>query len=199
MRWCRRLISVRMSTRSLASRLDSGSSNRKTCGLRTSARPMATRWRWPPESWLGLRSSRWPICSVSATSATALSRSGFGTPRISMPKAMFCATVMFGIERVGLEHHGDVALRRMQVVDRAAVDADLARGDRLQPGDGVEQRGLAAARRADQHEEAALLDLEVDALQDRRRRRSVLCRLLDLEEGHGLHPFTAPAIRPRTK
>ena len=34
----------------------SGSSNRNTCGLRTMARPMATRWRWPPESSFGLRS-----------------------------------------------------------------------------------------------------------------------------------------------
>ena len=64
-----------MSTRSLASRLDSGSSNRNTRGLRTSARPIATRWRWPPESWLGRRSSRCSICSVLATSATAASRS----------------------------------------------------------------------------------------------------------------------------
>ena len=44
---------ARICTRSLASRLDSGSSNRNTCGSRTMARPMATRWRWPPESWRG--------------------------------------------------------------------------------------------------------------------------------------------------
>ena len=36
----------------------------------------------------------------------------------------------------------------------------------LEPGDGVEQGRLAAAGRPDQHEEAALLDAEVDALQD---------------------------------
>ncbi len=28
-------------------------------GSRTMARPMATRWRWPPESWRGLRVRRW--------------------------------------------------------------------------------------------------------------------------------------------
>ena len=64
-------------------------------------------------------SRRCSICSVLATAATAFSRSGFGTPRISMPNAMFSPTVMFGIERVGLEHHRDVALRRVQVVDDA--------------------------------------------------------------------------------
>src|SRR5215208_7386882 len=54
-RWCSFLISVRIWTRSFASRLDSGSSKRKTLGSRTIARPMATRWRWPPESWRGRR------------------------------------------------------------------------------------------------------------------------------------------------
>ena len=39
-----------------ASRFDNGSSNRNAEGLRTMARPMATRWRWPPESCPGRRS-----------------------------------------------------------------------------------------------------------------------------------------------
>ena len=86
----------------------------------------------------------------------------------------------------------------MQVVDVAAVDADLAGGDRLEPGDGVEQGRLAAAGRADQHEEAALLELEVDALEDLDRAEALL-QIVDFEERHRLHPLTAPAIRPRTK
>src|SRR5204862_501961 len=44
-------------TRNLASRLDSGSSNRNATGWRTMARPTATRWRWPPDSCPGLRMS----------------------------------------------------------------------------------------------------------------------------------------------
>lgn len=40
---CSRRISPRMVTRSLASRFDSGSSNRKAAGWRTTARPIATR------------------------------------------------------------------------------------------------------------------------------------------------------------
>src|SRR5262249_53759016 len=43
--WCTFLISMRICTRSLASRLESGSSNRNTLGLRTIAPPIATRWR----------------------------------------------------------------------------------------------------------------------------------------------------------
>ena len=42
---CSFWISSRVWARSLASKLDSGSSNKKTCGWRTMARPMATRWR----------------------------------------------------------------------------------------------------------------------------------------------------------
>ena len=53
-----RATSERICTRSFASRFDSGSSIRKTFGRRTIARPIATRWRWPPESAFGLRSSR---------------------------------------------------------------------------------------------------------------------------------------------
>ena len=49
-------ISARICTLILASRLDSGSSIKNTDGSRTMARPMATLWRWPPDSWEGLRS-----------------------------------------------------------------------------------------------------------------------------------------------
>ena len=41
--------------------------------------------------------------------------------------------------------------------------------DRFQSGDRVEQRRLAAARGADQHQEAALFEREVDALEDLER------------------------------
>ena len=40
---CSLAMSVRVCTRILASRFDSGSSMQKTCGSRTIARPMATR------------------------------------------------------------------------------------------------------------------------------------------------------------
>ena len=70
------------------------------------------------------------------------------------------------IERVGLEHHGDVAVLRRDVVDQPLADADLAAGDLLQPGDHAQQGRLAAAGRADQHDELAVGDLEIDAVQD---------------------------------
>ena len=68
------------------------------------------------------------------------------------------------IERVVLEHHRDVAVARRHVVDDVAADPDLAAGDLLQPGDHAQRGGLAAAGRADQHDELLVGDLEVDAV-----------------------------------
>jgi hypothetical protein len=68
------------------------------------------------------------------------------------------------IERVVLEHHGDVAVHRRQIVHHAAVDADVAGGDLLQPGYHAQGGGLAAARGADEHHELAVADLEVHVL-----------------------------------
>jgi len=103
-----------------------------------------------------------------------------------------------GIERVGLENHGDVALRRVQPVDHLPIDADLAGGHRFQSGDGVEQGRLAAAGRADQHQEPALVERQVDVLQDIDRAEA-LAEAFDFKSRRHAYPFTAPAIRPRTK
>src|SRR5262249_10265790 len=66
-------------------------------GRRTIARPIATRWRWPPESWLGRR----PRCSVSsrraAVSSTRRRSSAADTPpRTRSGKAMFSNTERCG-------------------------------------------------------------------------------------------------------
>ena len=173
-----------MSTRSLASRLDSGSSNRKTRGWRTSARPIATRWRWPPESWLGRRLQQMLDLQGLGDRRDRLVALGLRHAAHLHAEGHVLRHRHVGIERVGLEHHRDVALRRMQIVDRLAVDADLAGADRLEARDGVEQRRLAAARRADQHEEAALVERQIDALEDFERAEA-LAQPADFEEGHG--------------
>ncbi|MNT47915.1 hypothetical protein D3C72_1846690 [compost metagenome] len=82
---CSFWISRRVWARSLASRFDRGSSNRNTCGWRTMARPMATRWRWPPESSRGLRSSRWPSSRILAALSTRTLISAVGTLAIFRP------------------------------------------------------------------------------------------------------------------
>src|SRR5262245_38357027 len=68
------------------------------------------------------------------------------------------------IERVVLEHHRDVAVGRLDLVDDAAANIDLAAGDGFQPRDHAQQRGLAAAGRAYPSAELAVADFEIDAL-----------------------------------
>jgi len=53
----------------LASRFDNGSSIKNADGWRTIARPIATRWRWPPDSWPGLRSRYGSSSAVDALQA----------------------------------------------------------------------------------------------------------------------------------
>ena len=88
--------SARICTRSFASRLDSGSSIRNTDGSRTIARPIATRWRWPPERLAGLRSRCCWRSRIFAASSTFALRSASGTPASSSAKPMFSRTVMCG-------------------------------------------------------------------------------------------------------
>jgi hypothetical protein len=52
------------------------------------------------------------------------------------------------------------------VGDVAPVQLQCAAVDVFQPGDQPQQRGFAAARRADEDDELALLDRQVNALDD---------------------------------
>ena len=68
------------------------------------------------------------------------------------------------IQRVVLKHHRDVAPRRLELVDASIADPDFTRVERLESGQHAQQRGLAAARRPEQDEALARLDLERDAV-----------------------------------
>ena len=68
---------------------------------------------------------------------------------------------------------------------------------RLEAGDDPQQRGLAAARGAEQHDELAVGDVEVDALEHVGLAEG-LADLVDLELGHDGSPYlTAPEVMPR--
>ena len=149
-----------MPTRSFASRFESGSSMRNTRGRRTIARPIATRWRCPPESCAGLRSSRSVRPSMRGDVLDPLPDLGLrGAPDLE-PVAEVLADVHVRVERVALEHHRDVSVPRRDVGDVAAVDRDRAVRDLLEPGKRPEQRGLPAAGRADERDELPVLDAE---------------------------------------
>ena len=89
-----------------------------------------------------------------------------------------------GIEGVELEHHGDVAIARREVVDPRAGDEDVARRHVLEPCDHAERRGLAAAGRPEQAHHLAGFHVEVDVV-DRGERAEVLGEVAQLDVGHG--------------
>jgi hypothetical protein len=59
---------------------------------------------------------------------------------------------------VALEHQAGIALPWRQLGDVAAIEANCTRARRYEAGDHAQGRGLAAARRPEQHEEFAVLD-----------------------------------------
>ena len=63
-------------------------------------------------------------------------------------------------QRVVLEDEADLALARRNAGDVAPVQRHAPVVDLGEPGDGPQQRALAAAARPQQHEELALLDLQ---------------------------------------
>ena len=81
---------------SLASRFDSGSSNRNVPASRTIARPIATRWRWPPDSSAGFLFSSSVMFRIRATSRTRVSICFFGVRARRSANDMFRAMFMCG-------------------------------------------------------------------------------------------------------
>ena len=69
------------------------------------------------------------------------------------------------VERIGLEDHADAALGRLGIGHVLAADLDAAGVHIHQPGHRVQQRRLAAARRAQQDQELAVGHIQVQALQ----------------------------------
>ena len=161
-----RAISERIWTRSLASRFDSGSSMRNALGSRTMARPMATRCRCPPDRAFGFRDRNSWRPRIPAASRTRLSISSLGSFRSFSPKPM-------------------LSFLRRQRVDDAVADPDRPLADALEPRDHPERRGLAAPRRAHEHDELSVVDVEVQVGDRRGPIREYLRHLLHDDLGHG--------------
>ena len=81
------------------------------------------------------------------------------------------------VESVVLEHHGDVAVARRQMVDDPIADADIAAADVLQARNHAQRRRFPAARRADQSHELLVGNLKVDILYGMEQRAIVLVEL----------------------
>jgi hypothetical protein len=105
------------------------------------------------------------------------------------------------VQRVVLEHHRDVPVLGRLVVDDLAVDAQLAVGDVLQPGDHAQAGGLPAARGADEDDELAVGDVQVGLLDGLGAVRVPLGEVVELDgchvSGASSNPVTAPrAVLP---
>src|SRR6476659_4417277 len=159
-RWMR-LSSTCIALRSLRSNAASGSSSSSTEGRLTSARARATRCRWPPDNALGLSLSRpvsWTSSSISPTRRVV---SVFPTLRRRSPNATFLPDRQVVEERVALEDGVDVAPVRRQVGDVLAVQRHFAIARVDEAADHPQCRGLTAPGRAEQREELARRDVEV--------------------------------------
>ena len=145
----------------------------RTSASWASARARATRWRMPPDSSCGRLSpkpSRWTLSSSSAT-----------RPRRS---ALGDACAACSASSTFSRHGQPREQRRLLEHERgAAASTSTEPALRLvEPGDEVEQRGLAAARRADEAHELAARDVERDV---RRARALAAGRAVDLVDAAG--------------
>ena len=186
-RRCSLAISMRISTRSSASRFDSGSSNRNTLGS--------------PHDGAAHRDAL-TLAAGQLPRLARQHRSDFEDPRgllhpgvdlrlrhaaIAQPIGHVVVDAHMRIERVVLEHHRDVALGRLDLVDDAPADIDLAGRDGLQSGDHAQQRRLAAAGWADENDEFTVADVEVDPLDDLHPSEA-LAHVAHREAGHAVLP-----------
>ncbi len=88
------------------------------------------------------------------------------------------------VQRVALEHHCHITVLCRGRRDVLAVQQQLALGDILQTSHHAQGRGFAAARRADQHDQLAVLDIQVEV---KDRLNTVVINLVDMLQVQRCH------------
>ncbi len=178
-----RWISRSTASTSATARAEVGSSMISTRGSKAAARPMAMDWRWPPESWatsarrLGMwisSASRWSL-------ASSIIRRWSSSRRPSTRASGLAAEeqVAGDVDRVAqrevLVDHLDLqgpGLGRRGERDARAVELDAAGVGHVGAGDDLGERGLAGGIVADQAQDLAREQVEIDAAQALRSSRS---------------------------
>ncbi len=65
------------------------------------------------------------------------------------------------VERIALEHHGDVAARWWHIADGLGTDSDFAACGAVETSEQSQQGAFAAPRGTDQHQKLAIVDRQI--------------------------------------
>ena len=155
------------SRRERGSRLADGSSSTSSVGSMASTVAIATRRRWPSESWCGARSATSPMRTAASASATRRSTSGCGRPMFSGPKATSSRTVGMnswssGSWKMSPTRAAHLAQRRGADAHAGDLELALAGQQAVEP---QHQRRLAGAVRAEDGDSLAVRHVQVDAVE----------------------------------
>ena len=160
-----RRISARISSRSLASRFDSGSSMSTSGGATTTARGDRDALLLAAGDLAGQAPGLRLEPDEADRVGDALRDLGLRAALHAQAEADVAGHVHVREQGVVLEHHAEAAVLRAEAVDAGLVEPDGAGGERQQAREAVERGGLAAAGRAEEGHELAAGDGEVDPLQ----------------------------------
>ena len=123
---CSRFISPRISSRSLASRLDRGSSNRKSCACRTIARPMRHALTLTARELSREALQKGGNAEHARRVVDPLVDLVLGDFARPQPEGDIVVDRQIRIQRVVLKDHGDIAVARPHVIDHLPADRDRA-------------------------------------------------------------------------
>ena len=155
------------SRRARGSRFADGSSSTSRRGRIASTVAIATRRRWPSESWCGARSVTCSIRTAASAAATRSRTSSRGTPRLSGPKATSSRDGRH--EELVVRVLEDEPDRGAQLAHVALADADAGHLELALAGQqAVEvqhQRRLAGAVGPEHRDPLAVRDVQVDAVE----------------------------------
>ena len=192
---CSSISSKRVSSRSLRSSADSGSSSSSTRGRLASARASATRWRWPPESWSRL--ARAEAFELDQRQHLADARRDLGLRHAVLLETEGDVALDRQVrkQRIALEHHVDRPPVRRHAGDILAVQQDAAFARLLETREHPQQRGLAAARGPEQREEFAFEDVQRQPLDGDEIAEALAHRLEPHQRLGGQTPVARIALR----
>ncbi len=167
--WARRI--SRITAALSGSRLPVGSSASTSAGRCASARATATRCISPPDSSRGRLPARCARPTAVSSSSTRCAAAGPASPLSASGRPTLRATLRCG-SRWKAWNTKPMRARRTRVRavssrlrEVAALEQDLARVGHVEPGDEVEQRGLADAGLAHDRDVLARLHRELEAVE----------------------------------